>query len=231
MHCEVVAWFCIPVCFLPSHISFCVAPFLFPPLLQGLIVSSRLESLQHFKKPWAHEYEPVKELVDAVNVWTLSLSLFTYVYLSCLLKLKFLLYGLCFVFCQEIKPTILIGTSGQGRTFTKEVVEAMASLNEVHCMIFCFLSLLEWGTLHDFFKKKEKKSMHLQMKRLTQLSYVWLSAETHYLFSFQPNFTIWMHCRRSLYVEPGNPQHISYHQGHHVFTPIFRFHIVLFYIE
>ncbi|KAH9714133.1 NADP-dependent malic enzyme 4 [Citrus sinensis] len=31
---------------------------------------------------------------------------------------------------QAIKPTILIGTSGQGRTFTKEVVEAMASLNE-----------------------------------------------------------------------------------------------------
>ncbi|GAY56388.1 hypothetical protein CUMW_171550 [Citrus unshiu] len=47
---------------------------------KGLIVSSRLESLQHFKKPWAHEHEPVKELVDAVNA---------------------------------IKPTILIGTSGQ----------------------------------------------------------------------------------------------------------------------
>ncbi|ONI15756.1 hypothetical protein PRUPE_3G059400 [Prunus persica] len=34
---------------------------------KGLIVSSRKESLQHFKKPWAHEHEPVKELVDAVN--------------------------------------------------------------------------------------------------------------------------------------------------------------------
>ncbi|KAL6140818.1 hypothetical protein ACLB2K_059111 [Fragaria x ananassa] len=33
----------------------------------GLIVSSRLESLQHFKKPWAHEHEPVTTLVDAVN--------------------------------------------------------------------------------------------------------------------------------------------------------------------
>ncbi|KAJ0074901.1 hypothetical protein Patl1_33987 [Pistacia atlantica] len=61
---------------------------------KGLIVSSRLESLQHFKKPWAHEHEPVKGLVD------------------------------------QIKPTILIGTSGQGQTFTKEVVEAMTSLNE-----------------------------------------------------------------------------------------------------
>ncbi|KAH1240260.1 NADP-dependent malic enzyme, chloroplastic [Glycine max] len=65
---------------------------------KGLIVSSRKESLQHFKKPWAHEHEPVKELVNVVK---------------------------------QIKPTVLIGTSGQGRTFTKDVVEAMASINEV----------------------------------------------------------------------------------------------------
>ncbi|XP_058745372.1 NADP-dependent malic enzyme 4, chloroplastic [Vicia villosa] len=64
---------------------------------KGLIVSSREESLQHFKKPWAHDHEPVTELVDAVN---------------------------------QIKPTVLIGTSGQGQTFTQEVVEAMASHNE-----------------------------------------------------------------------------------------------------
>uniref|UniRef100_A0A3N7G5T2 Malic enzyme n=1 Tax=Populus trichocarpa TaxID=3694 RepID=A0A3N7G5T2_POPTR len=63
---------------------------------KGLIVSSRKESLQHFKKPWAHEHEPTKTLLDAVN---------------------------------DIKPTVLIGTSGVGRTFTKEVVEAMASFN------------------------------------------------------------------------------------------------------
>ncbi|WVZ96837.1 hypothetical protein U9M48_042420 [Paspalum notatum var. saurae] len=31
---------------------------------------------------------------------------------------------------ESIKPTVLIGTSGVGRTFTKEVVEAMASLND-----------------------------------------------------------------------------------------------------
>ncbi|MQL41503.1 hypothetical protein EI012_26710, partial [Escherichia coli] len=60
---------------------------------KGLIVSSRLESLQHFKKPWAHEHEPVKGLLDAVKA---------------------------------IKPTVLIGSSGAGKTFTKEVVEAMA---------------------------------------------------------------------------------------------------------
>ncbi len=64
---------------------------------KGLIVNSRMDSLQHFKKPWAHEHEPIKNLLDAV---------------------------------QAIKPTVLIGSSGVGRTFTKEVVEAMASFNE-----------------------------------------------------------------------------------------------------
>ena len=35
---------------------------------QGLIVSSRKDTLQHFKKPWAHEYEPIKGLLDSVKV-------------------------------------------------------------------------------------------------------------------------------------------------------------------
>lgn len=35
---------------------------------QGLIVSSRMESLQHFKKPFAHEHESVDNLLDAVKV-------------------------------------------------------------------------------------------------------------------------------------------------------------------
>ncbi|KAL3528692.1 hypothetical protein ACH5RR_008014 [Cinchona calisaya] len=64
---------------------------------KGLITRSRMEGLQHFKRPWAHEHEPVRNLVDAVKA---------------------------------IKPTVLIGSSGAGRTFTKEVVEAMASFNE-----------------------------------------------------------------------------------------------------
>lgn len=62
-----------------------------------MVVSSRKESLQHFKQPWAHEHEPIKDLVSAVK---------------------------------DINPTVLIGTSGVGRTFTKEVVEAMAAINE-----------------------------------------------------------------------------------------------------
>ncbi|KAG1346609.1 NADP-dependent malic enzyme [Cocos nucifera] len=64
---------------------------------KGLIVRSRKESLQHFKKPWAHEHEPVGNLLDAVKA---------------------------------IKPTVLIGSSGVGKTFTEEVVEAMTSFNE-----------------------------------------------------------------------------------------------------
>ncbi|KAH9603241.1 hypothetical protein KSS87_016761 [Heliosperma pusillum] len=64
---------------------------------KGLIVNSRKESLQHFKKPWAHDHEPTKGLFNAVKA---------------------------------LKPTVLIGSSGVGRTFTKEVVEAMAAFNE-----------------------------------------------------------------------------------------------------
>ncbi|PWZ32944.1 NADP-dependent malic enzyme, chloroplastic [Zea mays] len=64
---------------------------------KGLIVSTRKESLQHFKKPWAHEHKPLSNLLDAVNA---------------------------------IKPTVLIGTSGKGQTFTKDVVEAISSFNE-----------------------------------------------------------------------------------------------------
>ncbi|KAE8807044.1 NADP-dependent malic enzyme 1 [Hordeum vulgare] len=64
---------------------------------KGLIVNSRKDSLQPFKKSWAHEHEPVTTLLDAI---------------------------------ESIKPTVLIGTSGVGRAFTKEVVEAMASFNE-----------------------------------------------------------------------------------------------------
>lgn len=45
-----------------------------PLVFQGLIVRSRLESLQQFKKPWAHEHEPVKTLLDAVKVRSASNS-------------------------------------------------------------------------------------------------------------------------------------------------------------
>ncbi|KAE8668560.1 NADP-dependent malic enzyme 3 [Hibiscus syriacus] len=38
-----------------------------PSFLMGLIVESRKQSLQHFKKPWAHWHEPVTKFVDAVK--------------------------------------------------------------------------------------------------------------------------------------------------------------------
>ncbi|MFS8005320.1 putative malate dehydrogenase (oxaloacetate-decarboxylating) (NADP(+)) [Helianthus anomalus] len=64
---------------------------------KGLVVSSRKESLPHFKLPWAHEHEPISNLLEAVK---------------------------------DIKPSVLIGTSGVGRQFTQEVIEAMSSINE-----------------------------------------------------------------------------------------------------
>lgn len=94
-------------------------------LFQGLIVSSRKESLQHFKKPWAHEHEPIKDLLSAVKVWNELWTAFLYSY-----YVSVLVFHIC-IFSQAIKPTILIGSSGVGRTFTKEVIEAMASSNEV----------------------------------------------------------------------------------------------------
>lgn len=42
---------------------------------------------------------------------------------------------------QAIKPTVLIGSSGVGKTFTKEVIEAMASFNEV-IPVFWFSGVL-----------------------------------------------------------------------------------------
>lgn len=101
--------------------------------LQGLIVSSREESLQHFKKPWAHDHEPVTELVDAVNVRFLCL-LFSDTNNKYTTRESTVSNFSRFMFSfQIIKPTVLIGTSGQGQTFTQEVVEAMASHNEVLC--------------------------------------------------------------------------------------------------
>ncbi|KAI5079347.1 hypothetical protein GOP47_0004826 [Adiantum capillus-veneris] len=64
---------------------------------KGLVVKSRWETLQHFKRNFAHKHEGCKDLLSAV---------------------------------QALKPTILIGTSGQGKTFTKEVVETFTSYNE-----------------------------------------------------------------------------------------------------
>ncbi|XP_026448915.1 NADP-dependent malic enzyme-like isoform X1 [Papaver somniferum] len=83
---------------------------------KGLIVKSRKESLQHFKEPWAHDHEPIRNLLDAVK---------------------------------SIKPTVLIGSSGVGQTFTKEVVEAMSSFNEVIALAQLYLHLHLYLYLFD----------------------------------------------------------------------------------
>lgn len=64
---------------------------------KGLIVKSRWESLQPFKKNFAHDHEGCRDLLSAVK---------------------------------SLKPTILIGSSGQPKTFTKEVLETFSSFNE-----------------------------------------------------------------------------------------------------
>lgn len=64
---------------------------------KGLIVKSRLESLQPYKKSFAHQHEECPDLLSAVKA---------------------------------LKPHILIGTSGHSSTFTKEVIETMASYNK-----------------------------------------------------------------------------------------------------
>ena len=63
---------------------------------RGLVVKSRTD-LAHHKLPYAHEHEPMTDLLTAV---------------------------------EALKPTALIGVSGQPRTFTKEIVERMAEYNE-----------------------------------------------------------------------------------------------------
>ncbi|KAG0582905.1 hypothetical protein KC19_3G094800 [Ceratodon purpureus] len=61
---------------------------------KGLVMKARFESLQEFKRPWAHDHPPAHDLLSAVKA---------------------------------LKPTVLIGTSGKGGTFTKEVLEEISS--------------------------------------------------------------------------------------------------------
>jgi malate dehydrogenase (oxaloacetate-decarboxylating)(NADP+) len=64
---------------------------------KGLVTKSRYDSLQEFKKLYAHEHEPCSNLLSAIKA---------------------------------LKPTVLIGTSGRGGTFTKEALEEIASYQD-----------------------------------------------------------------------------------------------------
>jgi malate dehydrogenase (oxaloacetate-decarboxylating)(NADP+) len=63
---------------------------------KGLVVNSRTDLAEH-KLPFAHDHEPVADLLSAVRL---------------------------------LRPAALIGVSGQPRTFTREIVEAMSAINE-----------------------------------------------------------------------------------------------------
>lgn len=64
---------------------------------KGLVTKSRFDSLQEFKKPFAHDLKPNSELVAIIK---------------------------------EIKPTVLIGTTGKGGQFTQAVLEEISSYQE-----------------------------------------------------------------------------------------------------
>lgn len=87
-----------------------------------------MESLQHFKRPWAHDHEPVKELVNAVKVQIYHLLLVSLFRTPPPPEVSSLTRIIVY---QLIKPTVLIGSSGTGKTFTKEVVQAMSTFNKV----------------------------------------------------------------------------------------------------
>ena len=63
---------------------------------KGLVVRSRTDLASH-KRPFAHDHEPVPDLLAAVRA---------------------------------LEPTALVGVSGQGRAFTREVIAAMSGINE-----------------------------------------------------------------------------------------------------
>jgi malate dehydrogenase (oxaloacetate-decarboxylating)(NADP+) len=63
---------------------------------KGLVVRSRTDLADH-KRAFAHEHEPLPDLLSAVRT---------------------------------LKPTTLVGVSGQGQTFTRPVIEAMCATND-----------------------------------------------------------------------------------------------------
>ena len=63
---------------------------------KGLVVKSRTDLAEH-KRPFAHDHEPVSDLLSAVRA---------------------------------LRPTVLVGVSGQGQAFSRPVIEAMSGINE-----------------------------------------------------------------------------------------------------
>ena len=87
---------------------------------------------------------------------------------------------------QILKPTMLIGSSGQRSTFTKEVLEALASFNEVEEIHVHFTFTLFLKCKRDF-----------DVESLSTL------AETCCYGLVQSDFSCGMHSRRSLQMDTG----------------------------
>lgn len=119
-----------------------------------------------------------------------------------------LLTQMCLPLLQTIKPTVLIGTSGKGQTFTQEVVEAISSFNEVtftkSTCLFPSLLIQRSYKLMVFCKK---------------------NAEANHSCPVQPNVAVWVHCWASLHMEQGND---LYQQAHHFFLISISRHITSF---
>jgi malate dehydrogenase (oxaloacetate-decarboxylating)(NADP+) len=69
---------------------------------KGLVTKARYESLQEFKKPYAHEHPACPTFLSAIKA---------------------------------LKPTAIIGTSGQHGAFTKEGLEELASYQDVRTVV------------------------------------------------------------------------------------------------
>lgn len=63
---------------------------------KGLLIKSRIDELDDFKRPYAHDHEAIADLHTAI---------------------------------ERIKPSVLIGVSGQGGSFTPEILQTMADIN------------------------------------------------------------------------------------------------------
>ncbi len=63
---------------------------------KGLLVKSRIDELDDFKRPYAHDHEFISDLHTAV---------------------------------ERVRPSVLIGVSGQGGSFTPDILQTMAEIN------------------------------------------------------------------------------------------------------
>jgi malate dehydrogenase (oxaloacetate-decarboxylating)(NADP+) len=93
----------------------------------GLVTKSRNEDMMEYKKPFAHDHEPIKDLLAAVKT---------------------------------LKPSVLVGTSTIGGTFTKEVLEALCE-NHKTPMVFALSNPVRKAecTAEDCYKYTKGKAI------------------------------------------------------------------------